>query len=194
MNNLTTLAHGLKIARNEADEDATLLDLTTKGNYANLPAELGDTGVGVIDLLKDEHIAATEMKVNGIEFFFSGGSANNKTFGWRILAWKTANGMARLAGVGTGILGTQALVIYPLVPGGGAVAASSKFWADTLVIQSKNWPKGIETTGVAGLNSAASVWMDDAGYRFWKVEITEADGVDPGTGQAGDIAVYFGYW
>ncbi len=192
MNNLTTLAHGLKIARNEADEDGTLLDLATLGNYANRPAILGETGIGVIDLLADKHIAETEMEINGIEFFFSGGSAANKTFGWRILAWKTANGMARLAGIGTGILGTQAVVIYPLVPGGGAIAASNKFWADTLVVSKKNWPKGIETTGTTALDSAASIWMDDAGYRFWKVEITDADG---STGdEAGDIAAWYGYW
>ena len=192
MNNLTTLAHGLRIARNEADEDGTLLDLTTLGNYANRPAILGETGVGVIDLLDDKYISTTEMNINGIEFFFSGGSAANKTFGWRILAWKTANGMARLAGVGTGILGTQAVTVYPLVPGGGTIEATDKFWADTLVVSVKNWPKGIETTGVSGLNSAASVWLDDAGYRFWKIEITDADG-STGT-EAGNIAVYYGYW
>ena len=192
MNNLTTLAHGLKIARNEADEDATLLDLTTLGNYANRPAVLGETGVGVVDLLDDKYIGETEMKVNGIEFFFSGGSGNDKTFGWRILAWKTANGMARLAGIGTGILGTQALIIYPLVPGGGEIAAPNKFWADTLVVSAPNWPKGIESTNPTGNNSAASVWLDDAGYRFWKVEITDADG---STGdEAGDIAAWYGYW
>jgi hypothetical protein len=188
MNNLTTLAHGIKIARNEADEDASLLDLAAAGDAANRPSVLGATGVGVVDLLSDKTDGETEMVVNGIEFMFSGGAAADKTFGWRILAWKTANGPARLIGVGTGTLGTQALVTYPH----NGNTATNKFWADTLVITSKNWPKGIETTGRAGLNSVASVGVDDVGYRFWKVEITDADG-STGT-EAGDIAVWYGYW
>ena len=192
MNNLTTLAHGLLIARNEADEDASLLDLTTEGDYASMPSVLGDTGVGVIDLLKDKYDGATEMIVNGIEFMFSGGSAANKTFGWRILAWKTAGGPARLLGVGTGILGTQAVVTYPLIPTGGTTAATNKFWADTLVVTARNWPKGIESTDPVGNNSVSSIWVDDAGYRFWKIEITNADG-STGT-EAGNIAAWYGYW
>ncbi|KKN70115.1 hypothetical protein LCGC14_0434400 [marine sediment metagenome] len=192
MNNLTTLAHGLLIARNEADEDVSLLDLTTEGDYASIPSVLGNTGVGVIDLLKDKYDGATEMIVNGIEFMFSGGSAADKTFGWRVLAWKTANGPARLIAVGTGILGTQAVVTYPLIPGGGTALATNKFWADTLVVTARNWPKGIESTDSVGNNSVSSIWVDDAGYRFWKIEITDADG-STGT-EAGDISVYFGYW
>lgn len=189
---LTTLSQKLRIARNEANEDTTLLDLTTLGNYANRPVILGATGIGVIDLLGEEVISATEMKANGIEFFFCGGSAANKTFGYRILAWKPANGFARLAVVGTGILGTQAVIRYPVVPGGGDGPATNKFWANTLVITNENWPKEVEATDSGNFESVASVWLDDCGYRFWKVEITDADNVT-GT-EAGNIAVYWGLW
>lgn len=192
MNNLTTLSSKLRIARNEANEDASLLDLTTAGDYASKPSVLGATGVGVVDLLAEEVVSATEMKANGIEFFFCGGSANGKTFGWRIIAWRNSNGMARLMAVGTGELGTQAVVKYPVVPGGGTEIATNKFWADNLVVTYENWPKEIEATDTGNSNSAASVWMDDDGYRYWKIEITDADG-STGT-EAGNIAAFWGLW
>lgn len=187
---LTTLSDNLRIARNEADEDGTLLDLTTKGDYANRPAILGTTGVGVIDLHRPdgtEEDTTGQMRANGIEFMFTGGSAADKTFGWRILAWRI-KGPARLAAVGTGILGTQAVITYPH----NGETATSKFWANTLVVTNENWPKEVEATDVGNFESVASVWFDDAGYRFWKVEITDADG---STGdEAGDIASWWGYW
>ncbi len=194
MNNLTTILHMLRIARNEADEDATLLDLTSEGDAPSRPDNLGATGVGVVDIIKDKHESATDTVINGIEFFFSGGAAADKTFGWRILAWRQANGPARLMSVGTGVLGTQALVTYPAVPNQGTTPtpATNKFWADTLVVTAPNWPKGLESTNVTGNNSVASIWGDIAGYRYWKVEITDADG-STGT-EAGDVAVWYGYW
>jgi hypothetical protein len=186
--NLTTLSQKLRIARNEADEDATLLDLTTLGDYENRPSVLGDTGVGVIDLLAEEVVSATEMDVNGIEFMFSGGSTAGKTFGFRILAWRNSNGPARLAAVGTGELGTQAVVKYPH----NGSEATDRFWADNLVITYENWPKEVEATDTGNSNSVASIWLDAAGYRYWKIEITDADG-STGT-EAGDIAAYWGLW
>ncbi len=191
---LTTLSDNLRIARNEADEDGTLLDLTTKGDYANIPDVLGVTGVGVIDLIPDKHESVTEMKVNGIEFMFTAGNAHSKTLGWRLLAWKI-KGPARLFAVGTGETGTQAVVTYPTVPGfndSAPVAATNKFWVDNLVITYENWPKEIEATDTGNSNSVASIFLDAAGYRFFKVEVTGADG---STGiEAGDVAVWWCFW
>jgi hypothetical protein len=187
---LTTLSDNLRIARNEANEDSTLLDLTTKGDYANRPAILGSTGIGVIDLHRPdgtEEEVTGQMRVNGIEFMFTGGSAAGKTFGYRLLAWRI-KGPARLAAVGTGELGAQAVVTYPH----NGNAATNKFWADNLTVTWENWPKEVEATSNTSKDSVSSVWLDDAGYRFWKVEITNADGVT-GT-EAGNVAVWWGYW
>jgi len=191
--NLTTLSQKLRIARNEADEDSTLLDLTSKGDFANKPSVLGDTGVGVIDILADEVVSvfeslSSETRVNGIEFIFCGSSAAAKTFGWRLLAWRNLNGPARLFAVGTGELGTQAVVTYPH----NGATATNRFWADNLVVTWENWPKDVEATDTGNSNSVASVWLDDCGYRYFKVEITDADGTT-GT-EAGDIASYWGFW
>lgn len=184
---LTTLSQKLRIARNEANEDATLLDLTTLGDYAHRPAILGATGIGVIDLLDEEVESVTQMKVNGIEFSFCGGSAAGKTFGWRILSWRV-QGPARLAAVGTGELGTQAVVTYPHNPN---AAATNKFWADNLVVTWYNWPKRIKATDTGNSNSQASVWLDDCGRRYFKIEITDANGVGA---EAGNLACYWGMW
>ncbi len=182
----------LYVARLEGNEDAALLDLTTAGNFANLPAD-----TVVLDLFKYS-VFITEQKgrkvrpvhrANGIEFFFCGGSAATKTFGYRILSWKNENGMARLTAIGTGALGSQAVVIYPHDP---SAAATNKFWADTLTVTSKNWLKEIESTDETGQNTAASVWTDDCGYRYWKIEITDADGESEG--EAGNIAVYWSFF
>ena len=190
----------LYVARLENHEDGSggtapaAIDLTAAGDFANLPAN-----TIVLDLSKYS-VYATEQKdasirpihkANGIEFFFCGGSAANKTFGYKIIAWKNENGMARLLAVGTGILGTQAVVYYPHDP---TAAATNKFWADTLTVTSSNtnWLKPVKSSDTNGNNTAASVWTDDCGYRFWKIEITDADG---STGdEAGNISVYWGFF
>ncbi len=197
--NLTTLSHRIFPVRQESNENApanaeglTIFDLTTKGNFANMPAT-------AVDLKKfslpwtpevERSIAAPQpvLVQNGIEFFFAGGSAAAKTFTWKIYAWRNENGMARYVATGTGELGTQAVTIYPH----NNEAATNKFWADNLVITWENWPKELEATDTGSSNSVASVWMDDAGYRFWYVEIASADGSTDT--EAGNISVWMGYW
>lgn len=184
---LTTLSQKLRIARNEANEDTTLLDLTTLGDYANMPTVLGATGIGVIDLIPDKHESITIMEANGIEFSFCGGIAAGKTFGWRILSWRVG-GPAQLSAVGTGELGTQAVVTYPHDPD---AIATNKFWADNLVVIWYNWPKRIKSSDIGNSNSQASVWFDNCGRRFFKIEVTDADGTGA---KASNIAAYFGIW
>lgn len=188
---LTTLTHQLRIARNEANEDAALLDLTSEGDYAQMPAILGATGVGVIDIVGERHESTIEVPVNGIEFYFCGGNLDGRKFGYRILAWKTANGPARAvawSGGDTCFLGTQKVVKYPH----NGNTATNKYWSDHLVVGNYNWPKRVRATDVGIFNSVGSIWFDACGYRFFKVEITNADGVT-GT-EAGNMAVYWSFW
>ena len=188
MNNLTTLSHKLRIARNEDDEDSSLLDLTSKGDHPNMPSVLSGTGIGVVDVLSEKVVSETETVANALHFIFSGGVEAGKTFGWRLLAWGNSNYPAKLAAVGTGVLGTQAVVTYPH----NNSVATSKFWADTLTVSWENWFKDIESTDTTGHNTYADIWLDGAGFRYWKIEITDADGSTDT--EAGDIAVYYGYW
>ena len=177
MNNLTTLAHGLQIARDAGTAD-TYLDLTTSGDYASKPAT-------AIDLLTKKFEGATEMIVNGISFVIAGGGAHSKNFQWRLLAWRTANGPAELVAEGTGITGTQAIVKFPH----NGVAIGTIFWADTIVVTTRNWPKGVESTDTQGHNSVAKLWVDTCGYRYWLLEIK--DGASDSTV---NTVAYYGYW
>lgn len=184
MPTLETPAHQYFIARNEADEDTSTLDLTTEGNFANMPSESGDF-LGAVDINRG---LTSELKVNGIAFAFTGGSAANKTFTWKLFAWKNSNGAARQVAEGTGTLGSQAVVVYPH----NGAAATNRFWADTLSVTWYNWYKRVDSTDTTGHNTVAEIWTDACGWRYWYVEIADADG---STGaEAGDVASYYGYF
>jgi hypothetical protein len=177
MNNLTTLAHGYLIARAAGSAD-TYLDLTTAGDYAQKPST-------AIDLLSKKYEGETESIVNGICFIITGSTAADKNFIWRLLAWRAAGGPAELVADGTGITGTQAIVKYPH----NSEAIGNMYWADTIVVVNKNWPKGVESTDQAGNNSVAKLWVDTCGYRYWLLEI--ADGA---SNSVTNTAAYYGYW
>lgn len=189
---LTTLSHRLFVARNEADENGAsgapaVFVLATEGNFAQMPST-------ALDLLKldlfspreTKHFA--EMNQNGIAFSFAGSSAANKTFTYDIFTWGNENSPARHAVNGTGILGTQQVIVYPH----NNIAAPGRFWADTLTVAWENWPKEVEATDITGHNTVAEVWLDDTGSRFWFIQISDADG-STGT-EAGDISVFYRYF
>ncbi len=183
--NLTTPSHKIFVARAEAAANTTFSDtLATKGDFANKPS-------GTIDILDPAFLDPTtqvsggvnviaKSEINGITFSFAGGDADDDAFTWTIFAWRNENGPATIVTDGTGILGSQAVVKYPH----NGVAATNKFWADTLVISNDRWFKEIEATSVGG-NSVSHVWMDAVGYRYFYVEIPTAVGV---------MASYFGYF
>lgn len=181
---LHTIVTKYEIARYEADEDtSTILDLTTSGNFANIPTASGTTYLGAFDI----HGGLTQsMKVNGIAFAFTGGDATDKTFTWKLFAWRNLNGAATQVAEGTGTLGTQAVVTYPH----NSATATNKFWADTLTVTWYNWYKKVDSTDETGHNTKAEIWLDACGYRWWYVEIADADGAT----EAGDIAAYYGFF
>ena len=167
------------LLRAEADEDATALDLTTKGDFANKPS-----------LAKEIRTKpdGTGSGANGVEIVFCGGAAENKTFTYKIYAWLATNGMAWLVATGAGTLGTQAVVKYP----NSCLVATSKFLADTLTV-TDTWISGVgssDTTGGSG--GVASLLLNLAGYKWLYAEISDADGAT-GT-QAGDVSAYYAFY
>ncbi len=182
---LDTFTHRLFVARPEAAANTTFSDtLTTKGDFANKPS-------GALDILDPSFLDPTTevskdaafraiSKANGIIFSFAGGDADDDAFTWKIYAWKNENGPAELVVDGTGILGSQAVVKYPH----NGATATSKFWADTLVITNERWMKEIEATTEGG-NSVSKVWFDTCGYRYFYLEIPTAVGV---------MSSFFGYF
>lgn len=176
MTTLDTVHVEYLTARAEANENATTIDLTTEGDFDQMPA----TAVRL-----RARPDGTGHGGNVLEFVFCGGSAANKTFTYRIYAWRRTNGMARMVATGVGTLGTQAVVTYP-----GGSTATSKFWADTLTVTDR-WMKTVSSTDTTGNNETASLHLDFGGYEYFYVEITSADG---STGaEAGNITVYYSY-
>jgi len=165
------------LCRSEADENSSVIDLTTEGDFAQMPS------------------SATRLRTrpdgsghggNALEFVFCGGAAADKTFTYKIYAWRRTNGMARMVATGTGTLGTQAVVKYPY----DSSTATLKFWADTLTVTHR-WSKTVHSTDASGNNETASLHLDFSGYEYFYIEITSADG---STGdEAGDISVYYSY-
>lgn len=189
---LTTLSHRLFVARNEADENGAsgapdIFVLATEGDFAQKPSTALD--LLKLDLFSPREIKhLAEMNQNGIAFSFAGSSAAGKTFTYDIITWGNENSPARHAVNGTGILGTQQVIVYPH----NNVAASNRFWADTLAIEWENWPKEVESTDTIGHNTVAEVWLDGTGSRYWFIQISDADGL---TGdEAGDISVFYRYF
>lgn len=173
---LDTVHKEYLLLRTEADENSSTIDLTSEGNFANMPATA---------LRLRAKPDGTGHGGNFLEFVFCGGSAANKTFTYKIYAWRRTNGMVKMVATGTGTLGTQAVVIYPQ---GGT--ATSKFWADTLTVTDR-WLKAVSSSDETGNNETASLYLDGGGYEYWYVEITSADG---STGdEAGDVTVYLAY-
>jgi hypothetical protein len=183
--NLTTPAQRLFVARAEAAANTTFSDnLATQGDFANKPT-------GAIDILDPAYLDPTTesskktsiiavSEINGLQFSFAGGDAADDAFTWTIFAWRNENGPATIVCNGTGILGTQAVTLFPHNNG----AAADKFWADTLVISNDRWFKEVEATSDGG-NSVSHVWFDTCGYRYFYVEIPESIGV---------MSSYFGYF
>ena len=189
MDALGTLAHKLYVARAATSED-TLLDLATKGDFAQKPSR-------ALDLLKRSVDATPEiprippvrpiMVQNGIAFMFTVATAEAKTFNWHLKAWKNENGPARYVAHGTGIAGSQAVVKYPHT--GAAIA--NTFWADTLVVTAFDWYKEVKaTTPSTALNSVSEVWLDASGWRYWLVEIITTGTADPAT----VVSSFYHYW
>jgi len=182
---LKTTVHKLFVARQEAAYNTTFSGtLATKGDFANKPTTTFD----VLDLIKlDPSIGSqtdpkvlAETKVNGIIFYFMGGDADLDAFTWKIYGWRNENGPAEIVADGTGVLGSQAVVRYPH----NSEIATSKFWADTLVVSNDRWMKKVEATTDGG-DSVSKVWFDICGYRYFYVEIPTAVGV---------MASYVAYW
>jgi hypothetical protein len=131
-----------------------------------------------------------QTQVKNLVFYFCGGSAADKTFGYKIWAWKFGGGMAELIAEGTGTLGTQAVVKYPH----NGQTATNRFWADTLSISDggQGTPETFQIADGTGTNRCAKIYGYNCGYEWIYCEITDADGTT-GT-EAGWITVYWSYF
>ncbi len=184
-NQLTTISHPYRVARALAGFD-TLIDLTAASDAAQRPSDVLD--LLAVDIVTPKDVSVfPETVVNGICFIFAGShgsDADNKDLAWRLLAWRNSNGPAEIVADGTAKTGTQAVVTYP--HNGNATGALVN-WCDTIVITNEYWPKEMEATAAGG-DSISKLFLDTAGYRYWKMEITTS-----GTPIV-NSAVFYGYF
>jgi hypothetical protein len=169
----------LMLLRAENNEDAVAIDLTTSGDFASKPVSA--IQVPMLPL-------SQQTQVKNLVFYFCGGAAADKTFGFKIYGWRNNGGMAELIAEGTGTLGTQAVVKYPH----NGAAATNKFWADTLAISAQGTPETFQVADASGGNRCAKLFGYNCGYEWLYCEISSADGT---TGaEAGNITVYWSYF
>ncbi len=182
---LDTIVSPYNVLRAEAIEDAStvagLIDLTTQGDFANRSTELSP-----IDIITEGNKLPGVTRKNKIQIIICGGDAANDTFDYGLYGWRHLNGPAEFMASGSGILGTQAVIIYPQ---GGA--ATSKFWADKLTVTSR-WLGGkVRSTDISGNNEVAKLFFDFYGYRYLAIGFADCDGT---TGiQAGDLTAYWAF-
>ena len=167
------------VCRAEANEDASALDLTSAGDFANKPA-----GAFEIPSNEDSPTIGYSTLNNNHILAFSGGAAAGKTFSWKLYVYRISNGMAELVADGTAELGTQAVVTYPQ---GGS--ATNKFWADKITVTNDYWPAKVLKGTNNENNSVDKIIFDGLGISHIYVEISAADGVS-GT-EAGNVTCYW---
>ena len=181
---LKTYNSNLKTLRDMANQDASPLAITTAGNYAGKPAS-------AVSVNSDDD----ESLANGVQIQIFGGDAADDNFTWLLYGWRKDNGIATLICSGTGILGTMQVVTYPNKVGTGASegkgdTATSKFWADTLVITTNSFVKTWAVTD-SGTNRAAILSGDLAGFTDLYLEIQDADGTST---EAEDVGAFYAGW
>lgn len=179
MDPLTTYNMAYRQLRAEADEDTSLINLSTGGAWASAPA-------GKVQL----YPICEGSYVNEIQIIFAGGidagtDPADKTFSWKLYAWKGTNCPAEYVANGTGTLGTQRVYIFP----DGDVESAWRTWADTLSITTQRFVRTMATSDSTGNNEIAKLNVDASGYPYWYVEVTDADG---STGaEAGAISSWY---
>ena len=99
---------------------------------------------------------------NAVEIIFYGKAAADKTFSWKLWAWRE-NGPAKYIAHGTGALGTA------------VQGTANTYFADTLVITAQAWLKGVGRKDNAN-NRITSLALDLCGYKYIYIEFTDVGG------------------
>lgn len=180
MDPLTTYNMIYRQFRAEADENTSLIDLAAGGGtWDNAPA----SKVRLYEIQEGSY-------VNELQLIFAGGidagtDPNNKTFSWKLWAWKGENCPAEYVANGVGTIGTQDVETFP----DGTSESAARSWADTLRVLNQRFVRTVTSSDSTGNNEIAKLNVDTAGYPYWYVEITDADGT---TGdEAGAISVWY---
>jgi len=176
------------LIRETADEDganfAAVYASATTMNFANKDSSsVANGGPFRIVPQKSGNDAEGYSRGAAWDIAICGGDADNDTFSFSLVGWSRINGMLQVIGEGTGILGAQAVVLYP----DDSATATNIFWADTIVLSSTTKWNTIRILN-SGANQVAIIHIDMAGLEWVQLVIYDADGT---TGiEAGDITSF----
>jgi len=154
--------------RAEATKDSSSITLTTGGSWDNKP-----TTTKVVNT--DEE---TRMSL-----IIAGGVEANDTFSWKVYAYKDVWGPAEMVADGTGVIGTQRVYYFP----DGVAETAVRYWADSLVLSNESFARSVDIIDT-GNNRVCKLSIKTAGYKYWLMEITNADGT--GT-EATNLSVWY---
>lgn len=159
---------GWNLVRDTAAEDAAAApSFTTTGDFANLPSDVFSMPAYITDIPSLKVTAGSRWLLT-----FAGTDAADETFSYTVVGWSSINGMAQIICEGTGILGTQQVLLYPH----DNSTATNGFWADTLVVtDSALWP---DTPVVfnSGNNEVSQLRLNLAGIKYLKVYFYDVSG------------------
>ena len=164
--------------RTEADEDAATIDLAADGGaWKNRPSS---------------DVLSVSDDVDYVSMIFAGGidagtDPDDTTFSWKLYAWKDQNCPAEYVAYGTGTIGTQDVVLFP----DGKGSSGARQWADTIAITDDQWV-GVVDVVDSGSNRVCKLKVQTRGYKYFYIEITDADG-STGT-EAGSISIWATTW
>lgn len=185
---LDTYHSGWHVVRATAVEDganlAAVIDLAgAEGNFAKKDDNITTFRIPSVRA----GVGPNEGKSAGSAwvFVFGGTDAVNETFSFDLVGWRKTNGMAQIIANGTGVLGTQDIVLYP---DDDSTTATNGFWADTITVPvTTNWPGNVGVFN-SGNNQVTMLIVDMVGLEFVYPVIYDADG---STGvQAATITVF----
>lgn len=186
------------LIRETANEDgatfAATYPLITAGNYANKDSSTVANG-------GPYHIYSYAGSGDGTEFQSSGGAwmfaicgknynATDDTFSFNIVGWGRENGMLQNIAEGNGVLGTQAVVVYP--DGGDAMGESVDDSTAVYTHSDKTFTVTNEAFANATVNTLAYVTSTDANLTSGYYEITTVTDsnaiIMSGASSTGDVA------
>lgn len=164
-----------EVARAEADEDATTLDLTTEGDFSEVSIANGWFQIPAV---------SGRTRTNNVLIIASAGSAAAKTFDFRMLSAAAFNGPVEVVMTGQAETGTQPVVIDPT-----SKQAVTRFWVDNFNTIVSRWWSSPRSKDGGNNNFIDGIRFDGMGSGWYKIEVTSADG-STGT-EAGDVKFFW---
>ena len=156
-----------------ADDTALALG-TSKGDWANKPAEPSESGWSSPNCVPAVAVNVPKTcggKISTVEIIAYGTDTANQSFAWTLYAYRSVYSPAIRIATGTAILGTMDVVTDPVTN-----AAVTAFYVDTWGITSDYW--GQVAVKDDADNACSRLLLDFRGYQYLYLELPTILSVD----------------